>query len=416
MRGKLRRRALAVLAGVVAGAAGVAIGACGGASNSASTDVAKHTTPANSTSTTTVTGTTSTDVTNTVPTSQGPANMLMSSAPGSFDPARDDTTQGAEVNWLVYTGLTTYAHASGPAGTKLIAGLASALPTITDGGTTYTFTLRKGLVYSSGDPVRARDFTHTVERAIRLGWKGSDVFLTPLIVGARAYAEGRVSTISGISTDDESGAIVIQLRKPYRAFANVLAFPALGLVPSSVPLKPEPTSPPPGVGPYEATNIVPGQSFSVVQNPRWPSFDIPGIPAGSMNVNVRIDPSTKDDALAVLQNKADVFDWVDRIPNDVLVQIEATASDRYRQIDPAEVTAYVFRAGAEPPEDTKFARDAVNALQSNVAAAVGASPKHGGPRPPQSGAFSEFASGRLNFDSLIVSPVYGWDLSSFKLQ
>ena len=81
--------------------------------------------------------------------------MLMGTAPQSLDPGLDYTTEGAEVNWLVYTGLTTYAHASGSAGAQLIPGLAMALPVISDGGRTYTVTLRKGLVFSNGAPVVA---------------------------------------------------------------------------------------------------------------------------------------------------------------------------------------------------------------------------------------------------------------------
>ena len=33
--------------------------------------------------------------------------------PQSLDPGLDYTTQGSEVNWIVYTGLTTYAHKTG---------------------------------------------------------------------------------------------------------------------------------------------------------------------------------------------------------------------------------------------------------------------------------------------------------------
>ena len=65
------------------------------------------------------------------------------------------------------------------------------------------------------------------------------------------------STISGISTNDATGKIVIHLTAPYGPFANVLGFPALGLIPAGFPMKVEPTSPPPGVGPYRTTNIVP---------------------------------------------------------------------------------------------------------------------------------------------------------------
>ena len=53
-------------------------------------------------------------------------------------------------------------------------------------------------------------------------------------------------------------------------------------------MKNEPNNPPPGVGPYMITNIVPNQSFSVVKNPYWAKMNIPGIPAGHVNVNVKI--------------------------------------------------------------------------------------------------------------------------------
>ena len=40
-------------------------------------------------------------------------NMVEGTFPQSLDPGKDYTTQGSETNWIVYTGLTTYAHASG---------------------------------------------------------------------------------------------------------------------------------------------------------------------------------------------------------------------------------------------------------------------------------------------------------------
>src|SRR5579875_3613081 len=70
--------------------------------------------------------------------SGGTINMVEGVYPQSLDPGYDYTTQGAEVNWVVYTGLTTYKHASGTASGELIPGLATALPKITDGGKTYT--------------------------------------------------------------------------------------------------------------------------------------------------------------------------------------------------------------------------------------------------------------------------------------
>src|SRR5580692_4797285 len=65
-----------------------------------------------------------------------------SSPPNSLDPQEGYTTSAGEADWIVYTPLLTYAHKNGLAGTVIIPGLATALPKITNGGTTYTMTLR----------------------------------------------------------------------------------------------------------------------------------------------------------------------------------------------------------------------------------------------------------------------------------
>ena len=257
----------------------------------------------------------------------------MGTAPDSLDPGFGYTTQAAEPDWLSYTGLLTYAHANGIRGTALIPGLATALPKISDGGKTYTMTLRKGLVFSNGKPVKASDFTYTVERAIKIPWGGSGQFITAQIVGATAYSTGKAKTISGITTNDSTGQIVIHLNAPYGAFDNVLAFPSLGLIPTGTPFKNEPNSPPPGVGPYMITNIVPNASFSLVKNPEWAKMNIPGIPAGHVNVNVKISSNVDANALSVLNNTADVFDWADTIPGSLLPQIKSQAADRFTQVD-----------------------------------------------------------------------------------
>src|SRR5450755_2460867 len=222
---KTRKKSLAAVALGLASA--VALAACGGSSSSSSSSSSSG-------------GSTGK--------SGGTVTLVGGTAPDSLDPQFGYTTQAAEPDWLAYTGLTTYAHVNGTAGGNLIPGLATALPTITNGGKTYTATLRKGLVFSNGQPVKASDFAYTVERAIKLPWGGSGQFITSQIVGGQAYASGKAKTISGITTDDATGKITINLVAPYGAFGNILAFPALGLVPTGSPMKNQPNSPPPGVG------------------------------------------------------------------------------------------------------------------------------------------------------------------------
>ncbi len=291
--------------------------------------------------------------------SGGAISLVTGTAPDSLDPQFGYTTQAAEADWLAYTGLTTYAHSAGQAGGVVIPGLATALPTVSGAGKTYTATLRKGLTFSDGKPVKASDFVYTVERAIKIPWGGSGQFITAQIKGATAFAAGKAKTISGITADDATGKIVIHLNTAYGAWDNVLAFPALGIIPKGTPFKNEPNSPPPGVGPYMIQNIVPNASFQVNRNPKWASMNIPGIPAGHADINVKINSNVSANALAVLNNTADVFDWADTIPGSLQPQIKSQASDRYKTVNPGGTTYYIFMNTKSKPFNNQLVREAV---------------------------------------------------------
>jgi peptide/nickel transport system substrate-binding protein len=289
----------------------------------------------------------------------GTVTVLMGTAPDFLDPQLGYTTQSAEATWISYTPLLTYKHANGTAGGQLIPGLATALPTISADGKTYTLTLRKGLTYSNGAPVKASDFASTIERAIKINWGGKS-FYTSYIVGASAYDTGKATSISGIATDDASGRITIKLTQPYGAFANVLAFPSSGLVPTGTAMKNLSAAPPPGVGPYMITQAVPNRGFTLQRNTRFASFHIPGIPTGHLDtVQVKIVSNTQSEAQQVLSNQADVFDPGDTLPPALLPQIQSQAKDRFAR-EPIPSTFYFFLNTTKPPFDYAMARQAVN--------------------------------------------------------
>jgi peptide/nickel transport system substrate-binding protein len=145
---------------------------------------------------------------------------------------------------------------------------------------------------------------------------------------------------------------------PYGAFENVIAFPELGLVPAGTPFKNEPNDPPPGVGPYMVTNVVPNVSFDVVKNPRWAAQAIPGIPAGHVNVDVKIASNTSSEFESVLNNSADFADWADTPPPSLLPQIQSQASDRFSKV-PFNSTYYIFLNTKTAPFNNQLARQAV---------------------------------------------------------
>jgi len=284
--------------------------------------------------------------------------IVYGTAPDYLDPDKTYTTQGGEATWVSYLGLYTYAHKSGNAGGTVIPALASGLPKVTDGGKTYTMTLRPNLVYSNGAAVKASDFTYSIERSIKLTW-GGDSFFTGNIVGAAAYSTGKATTISGIVTDDATGKITIHLLAPYGAFLNVLAFPSAGFVPSGTAMKDLTDDPPPGVGPYMITNVVPDKSWVGAINPYYAKEAIPGIPQASVTVHAEVESNTATETEDVLNNTADLFDTGDSITPSLLPQIKSTAADRYSTI-PVVQNFYFFLNVTEKPFNNQMVREAVD--------------------------------------------------------
>ena len=301
------------------------------------------------------------------PTSTGPTaaiqqggtiSVLEGTTPDSLDPGFSYTTQGNEADAMVYVPMLAYAAANGTAGTKLIPGLATALPTVSADQLTYTMTMRQGLKYSNGVAVKASDFTHAIERSIAISWGGAS-FFTNNIKGAADYLNKKATTISGIKTDDATGKITITLNQPYGAFDNLLAFESAAPIPSTTQNKVLSNTPPVGVGPYKFGKIVPNVSYQLVKNPSFAGFKIPGIPTGYADtVNVSKQANTDTEAQQVLSNQADVFDAGDTIPADLLSKVQAETS-RFQYITGAS-TYYFFMNTRTAPFNNVKVRQAVN--------------------------------------------------------
>jgi peptide/nickel transport system substrate-binding protein len=288
----------------------------------------------------------------------GTARVVLTTPPDYLDPQLAYTTEAAGADWIAYTPLLTYRHKGGADGTELIPGLAARMPRISADGRRYRLALRRGLVYSDGRPVKASDFEYTIQRAIRLGWPGKP-FLTANIVGAEAFDLGETQDIAGIITDDATGEIDIVLERPWGAFENVLALPATGLVPSGTPMRDLSARPPPGVGAYRITDVVPGRSWTMVRNPRFEALELPDIPVGSLErIAVKVVHSPGAAANRVLAGRADGFDPGATLPAGTKVRATDLGSKRFDMVG-IPSTLYFFLNTAVPPFSSELARRAV---------------------------------------------------------
>jgi peptide/nickel transport system substrate-binding protein len=136
-------------------------------------------------------------------------------------------------NLLVRT-LVGYNHDAGAAGNAIVPDIATSVPAPTNGGKTYTFHL-KSVKFSPpvNRAVTSKDFVTAMDRLANPKDGGEYSFYYKVIQGWDAYAAGKATSISGISTPDDS-TIVFNLTAPTGDFLYRMSMPATGPQPAEI--------------------------------------------------------------------------------------------------------------------------------------------------------------------------------------
>jgi peptide/nickel transport system substrate-binding protein len=260
----------------------------------------------------------------------------------TIDPDLDVDLLPLQSDNLTADGLVTYNHAPGAAGTQLVPDLALNLPEpTTNGGTTYTFRLRRDIRYSDGRPVRASDFRRSFERlfSLRRPRALAAVYFTE-IVGAtacNAARPGRCDLSHGIVTDDSSGTVIVHLRTPDPSFLADLASRPLPPVPPGTPFRTIGFTPIPGTGPYKIASASTHQ-IRYVRNPYFHEWSHAAQPAGNPDqIVTRFGLSRAAEAREVEEGRADYS--TDPIPARMLPTLKARFPG---QLHPATIPTTAF--------------------------------------------------------------------------
>jgi peptide/nickel transport system substrate-binding protein len=266
----------------------------------------------------------------------GVIRIAYAARPDSLDPALGSSPTAREALWQAYTPPLTYRRTSA----ELIPGLATSLPKVSDEGRTYSFRFRRGLHYSNGTPLRARDLARTIGRVRRLRSPGAAIF----------------QGVTSIEANDRTGAVRIRLRRPDSAFPYALATTYAGLVPWTTPLRP--ARPPPGIGPYAIGRVNRDGSFVMRRNP---DFVLEGVPGGNADaIVVGIQPDRARSARAVIAGRLDYMR--DPPPDSLLPELRSKYKDRYREHATASTLAFVLDTRRKPFDDVRVRRGVAYAV------------------------------------------------------
>jgi ABC-type transport system substrate-binding protein len=148
--------------------------------------------------------------------------------PRSLDPALStDVPTGRAVAYL-FDGLARFTPDA-----QVVPGLATSWETSAD-GLTYTFHLRRGVTFTDGTPFVARQVLASWQRVLDPKVRGGRGWPLYPIRGAKEFADGKSSSIQGLSAPDDSTVVVV-LKEPFAIFPKLLAMPVASIAPERVP-------------------------------------------------------------------------------------------------------------------------------------------------------------------------------------
>jgi peptide/nickel transport system substrate-binding protein len=288
----------------------------------------------------------------------------------TFDPVLTQNLGG--VLPQTYDGLTAYQRVGGSGSTQLVPDLAVSLPAPTDGGTTYTFQLRRGIRFSDGELVRPEDFRRALERDLILG--GNANYGGPFadVVGGAACAAhpSQCDLSRGVVMDDAANTVTFHLLAPNPEFLERLTLLDAAAVPADTPLHDIGLHPLPTTGPYRWV-YVSRDAITQVRNPYFHEWSHAARPDGYPDRIVWQPVDSAEAGLtAVERGTADYL--FDGVPENRMSEAQ-TRFARQLYITPTSSTYALFLNTRRAPFNDVRVRRAINygIDRAKIAALVG---------------------------------------------
>ncbi|MGW6914954.1 ABC transporter substrate-binding protein [Kitasatospora sp. NPDC054939] len=257
----MTRRTHAALAATIAAALTLGLGACGKNEKSGGSAAAGSTKAPGAESGSIVGGT---------PTKGGTLTVLSNQDFAHLDPARNWTLPTMDFGTrLLYRTLVTFKAEPGKGGSEIVPDLATDVGRPSDGGKTWTFTLKDGLKYEDGSPIKSSDIKYNVERSFSPDLTGGPDYAQQYLEGGEGYKGPLTGQhLDSIQTPDDK-TIVFKLKRPVAEFSYTATLPTFAPVPPSQEKGTQYDLRPFSSGPYKIESYDRGKQLVLVRNANW---------------------------------------------------------------------------------------------------------------------------------------------------
>ncbi len=287
----------------------------------------------------------------------GTLNLVAAAAEGTIDPQVNYTLKYWQLFPFLYDGLVTFKKAGGPDAFTIVPDLATAIPTPTDGGKTYVFTLHPGIKFSNGKTLTPDDVRATYVRLFQALNPNAGAWYNVIEGGDACVKTPASCTLPGVVADDAANTVTFHLVHADSEFLDQLAVPFGSIVPAGTPGKDMGTTPIPGTGAYMIKSYDPNRALIMVRNPYFKQWNPDAQPWGYVDeIDFRFG-LTPDAQVTAIENGQD--DWMfDNLPVDRLNEI-ATRYPQQLHLNPLLAYFYLTLNVNLAPFNNLAARQAV---------------------------------------------------------
>lgn len=219
----------------------------------------------------------------------------------AIDPAIAYGTTSWEIQYSTQLKLLDYPDAAAPRGSRLGPSGATGY-TVSNGGKTYTFTIRKGMKFSNGENVTPASYKRGITRAaIKDLQSPAYQFISDPngtnIIGAQAVRAGSASQVSGVQVKGQK--LIIRLTKADATFLAKISMPFFSATSTRLAMDKEvininDRNDLPTAGPYYVSQREPNRTLIVSRNPNYKGSRPRNLATINFKMNVALEPGYRE--------------------------------------------------------------------------------------------------------------------------
>ncbi|QDY78854.1 ABC transporter substrate-binding protein [Streptomyces qinzhouensis] len=201
-------------------------------------------------------------------------NVYMESDMSHLDPAQIYVSDAGQFSNLIHRGLTNWKEDK-DGNLTVVGDLATDAGKMSDGGKTWTYTLKDGIKDATGNPITSADIRHTIERMYAKFLFDGPTYVQNWLSGndyRKALPDGPYTGKSlpdTVLATPDAKTVVFKFQTPQGDLPQALAMPGYSIVPKKGDTKEKYDKAPVSLGPYKIAEYKSGKSIKLVKNTNW---------------------------------------------------------------------------------------------------------------------------------------------------